>query len=143
MIDQIVQALKAQLAISLPDYKEVPFFFNPEKNVLGALDKGYFIRVLAGIESPGTLKALTITRDFGITLTREYYGNQLNDTVIFDSVNEALQEAVELYKDIFQTNLNGNVLNVHSLRSNDPIIDNDNKNIQIPIIFSVQYREEI
>ena len=142
MIDKIVQALKAQIAVSLPDYKEVPFFFDPSDNGLGTLDKGYFIRVLGGIESPGTLKALTITRDIGITLTREYYGNQIDDTVIFALVNEVLQEAVDLYKDIFQTNLDGNVLNVHSLRSNDPVIDDVNKNIQIPIIFSVQHREE-
>ena len=143
MISDIIQALKDQLGTSLPEYTEVPFFFNPDKNLKGALEKGYWVRALGGQQTVGSVRDLTITRDFGLTLTREYHGNLINDTVIFDRVVETLEDAELFYRAIAQTNLNGNVLNVHSLRSEDPLIDNDNKNIQIPIIFSLQYRERV
>ena len=144
MINSIIEGIKAQIGISLPDYKEIPFVLDPSKNQRGALNKGYVVRPLAGNENEGALKHLTITREFTVLLTREYIGHPTNDSGIVDLMIETLQDAENLYKDIVQTNLGGNgVLVVHSLRSEDPQPDIINKNIQVPILFSVQYIQRI
>ena len=144
MVSDIIGGIENQIGISLPEYREVPFILDTKKNPLGAMERGYIVTALGGNQSEGEIKSLTITRQFQVVLTREYYGNQINDTVIFDLMTETLEDAENLYGDMALTNLGvAGVLNIHSLEAGDPDLRQDDKHILIPIIFSVQYRKRI
>ena len=141
-VEQIVEAMEAQCAITLTGFSQINYIYDIEKNSFKGNPTKYGVLPL-GISSIVTaMRASTGDQVIQVVLTDGYVNTVSNDISLQESVKTLFDKMNDLEKDVFSTKLGLSSLimsaNIESI--GDPEVIEEHKIVTLRGDFLIRYR---
>jgi len=144
VVKQISDALNSTIQATLPDYKPLDYFYNPQKNQFHGNAKRFGVAVDSGSSFETITKAITIEQNFNVVLTNDYTAHD-DESALASAILELHDAMNDIYIAVFNTKLGLPTLVYRTgpLSFTAPLIDEEQQNIILTMGLSLSYRTSL
>lgn len=141
-VGKILTFLEESIELASPALTKSKHYFDFEKNPSTGESHIYAVRPARGSSTDGVTRSVTITQDFEIEISRDYYSSEADDIKLRETIDEIYKDNEKIQKEI-SLRKNADILQIAPPSFDAPKINENGRSVSIIFTYPVTYRKGV